>query len=54
MALQYPHPMSPSLDHIEPLSLGGAHDPANVRLAHLKCNNDRSNRGGNEQLMLVG
>lgn len=39
-----PHPMSKSLDHIIPLSLGGAHDPANVRLAHLVCNVKRGNR----------
>ena len=54
MKLQWPHPMSPSLDHIVPLSLGGPHDPANVRLAHLVCNTARGNRGGGEQLALVG
>ena len=52
--LQWPHAKSPSLDHIVPLSQGGAHDPANVRLAHLGCNSERGNRGGGEQLMLVG
>lgn len=52
--LQWPHAKSPSLDHIVPLSQRGAHDPANVRLAHLGCNTERGNRGGGEQLMLVG
>lgn len=50
----WPHPKSPSLDHIVPLSEGGKHDPANVRLAHLKCNSERGNRGGGEQLLLFG
>lgn len=40
----YPDPMSASLDHIEPLSLGGDHTYANTRLAHLTCNTRRSNR----------
>lgn len=34
----WPHPLSKSLDHIIALSRGGAHDPSNVQLAHLKCN----------------
>lgn len=34
----WPDPLSPSLDHVVPLSKGGAHDPANVKLAHLRCN----------------
>lgn len=50
----YPHPMSASLDHIVPLSLDGDHVPENVRLAHLRCNSAKGNRGGNEQLMLIG
>lgn len=37
-ALQYPDPMSKSEDHVLPLSKGGAHDPDNVQLAHLRCN----------------
>ncbi|HYH54013.1 MAG TPA: HNH endonuclease [Solirubrobacterales bacterium] len=36
--LIWPDPLSPSLDHILPLSLGGPHDPDNVQLAHLRCN----------------
>ena len=52
--LSYPHPKSASLDHIEPLSLGGDHSRANTRLAHLDCNTQRGNRGGGEQLSLIG
>lgn len=50
----WPHPMSPSLDHVVPLSKGGTHDPDNVKLAHLECNTAKGNRGGNEQLLLIG
>jgi HNH endonuclease len=35
---QYPDPLSPSLDHIIPLSRGGGHVLANVQLAHYICN----------------
>jgi 5-methylcytosine-specific restriction endonuclease McrA len=52
--LAYPDPKSASLDHIVPLSCGGEHSRANSRLAHLDCNIQRGNRGGNEQLSLVG
>lgn len=52
--LAYPHPRSASLDHVVPLSQGGAHTYANVRISHLECNLTRGNRGGNEQLALVG
>lgn len=37
-ALRWPDPMSPSLDHIVPLSRDGAHVRLNVQLAHLSCN----------------
>jgi 5-methylcytosine-specific restriction endonuclease McrA len=52
----YPHPRSPSLDHIIPQSYpeNGPHTWANVRIAHLDCNVARSNLGGNEQLALFG
>lgn len=39
--LQYPHDLSPSLDHIVPMSLGGPHLYSNVQCAHLKCNVDK-------------
>lgn len=51
---KWPDSMSPSLDHLVPLSKGGAHDPSNVALAHLGCNSAKSNRGGGEQLLLIG
>lgn len=52
--LRHPHPMSASLDHVIPLSEGGPHTRANTRAAHLRCNCRRSNRGGGEQLALIG
>lgn len=52
-ALAYPHPKSPSLDHVIPLADGGPHTYANCRIAHLRCNNVRSNNGGGEQLALI-
>jgi 5-methylcytosine-specific restriction endonuclease McrA len=48
------HSLSRSLDHLVPLSKGGEHTPENVRLAHLGCNVLKGNRGGNEQLLLIG
>jgi 5-methylcytosine-specific restriction endonuclease McrA len=52
--LVWPHPMSQSLDHIEPLSRGGHHTYANTRIAHLRCNTARGASGGGEQLALIG
>lgn len=43
-AAAYPDPWSGSVDHIIPWSRGGAHDPANLQLAHLICNIRKSNR----------
>lgn len=37
-----PHPQAPTLDHIVPLSRGGTHEPANVQLAHYRCNSIKS------------
>lgn len=36
--LKHPHPMSPSIDHVIPVSRGGNHSRQNVVLAHLRCN----------------
>lgn len=52
--LKYPNPQSASLDHIEPLSVGGKHVLRNVQISHLACNVAKGNRGGGEQLLLVG
>lgn len=44
-SLKFPHPMSPTIDHIVPVSLGGhPSDPDNLQLAHLKCNQVKSSR----------
>ncbi|SDN79254.1 HNH endonuclease [Geodermatophilus sp. DSM 45219] len=37
-SLPWPDPESASLDHILPLSKGGAHDQSNVQWTHLVCN----------------
>lgn len=42
--LQYPHPLSRSLDHVIPLSKGGSHRLGNVALAHLRCNISKKDR----------
>jgi hypothetical protein len=52
-SVRYPDPMSPSLDHVVPLSVGGSHTYMNVRISHLSCNVGRGNRGHTEQLMLL-
>jgi hypothetical protein len=36
--LDYPDPMAASLDHVVPLSLGGAHLYTNVQCSHWQCN----------------
>lgn len=50
--LRYPNQRSASLDHLVPLADGGTHDPANLALAHLTCNQRRS-RGGSVQLRAI-
>jgi 5-methylcytosine-specific restriction endonuclease McrA len=40
----WPDPMSASVDHIVPLSRGGAHGMANVQSAHLGCNSAKGDR----------
>lgn len=43
-SISHPHPLSKSLDHIVPISLGGGHTWGNVQLAHLSCNIRKGNR----------
>lgn len=45
---------SATMDHLIPLSLGGDHSYANIRLAHRSCNSSKGNRAVNEQLLLFG
>jgi hypothetical protein len=40
---RFPLPMSPSVDHVVPLTKGGAHLYANVQAAHLRCNIAKGN-----------
>jgi len=49
--LKWPNQLSPSLDHIIPLSGGGNHTEDNVQLAHLGCN-IRAGIRGTKQLKL--
>lgn len=42
--LQWPHPQSKSLDHVRSLAKGGGHELANVKLAHLTCNQRKSDK----------
>lgn len=54
MKAAVPHPMAPTIDHIVPLAQGGTHEPANAQAAHFLCNSIKGDRGGNEQLLLIG
>jgi len=49
--LKWPNPMSPSLDHIKPISKGGSHERSNTQLAHLGCNM-KASAGGIKQTRL--
>jgi len=49
-----PHPKAPTIDHVIPLAQGGDDTRDNVRLAHFLCNALRGDRGGGEQLRLMG
>lgn len=44
LAIAWPDPLSKSIDHIVPVSRGGAHDPSNCQLAHLRCNISKGDR----------
>lgn len=44
MTLRYPDPGTPSVDHIIPRALGGTNEPSNLQLAHVWCNQVKSDR----------
>ena len=44
MTLAWPHRDSKSVDHIIPLSKGGAHELSNCALAHMGCNSSKGAR----------
>jgi 5-methylcytosine-specific restriction endonuclease McrA len=46
--------MGPTIDHIVPLSISRDDTRTNVHLAHWLCNGRKTNRGGGEQLLLIG
>jgi hypothetical protein len=53
--LKWPDPLSASIDHVIPISLGGEHSYANTQLAHLVCNIRKGNRITEpQQLALIG
>ncbi|MBQ1454036.1 MAG: HNH endonuclease [Ruminococcus sp.] len=44
-SLKYPHPLSPTIDHIIPLEKGGhPSDIGNLQLAHFTCNRQKSDK----------
>lgn len=47
-----PHPKSPTIDHIVPLSQGGSHTYENVQLAHFDCNYKKSDTGAGQMRLL--
>jgi hypothetical protein len=53
-AIAWPDPMSASVDHIVPLSRGGAHALANVQCAHLGCNSSKGDRDAATQAYVDG
>ena len=43
--LKFPHPLSPCIDHIIPVSKGGhPSDLNNLQLAHMTCNRQKSDK----------
>lgn len=43
--LKYPHPLSPAVDHIIPISKGGhPSDMNNLQLTHWQCNRQKSDK----------
>lgn len=45
LSLRYPHPLSPCIDHIIPITKGGhPSDIDNLQLAHWTCNRQKSDK----------
>lgn len=42
--LAWPHPRSKSMDHVIPIAKGGGHELSNVKMAHLTCNQRKSDK----------
>lgn len=51
--VHYLHPLSPTIDHLIPVSVGGDDAPYNVKCAHRSCNTKRGVKG-TVQLLLIG
>lgn len=52
-SLKYPHPMSPTVDHIIPCAKGGSDDLDNLQLAHRQCNRMKSDKMPEEKPKIV-
>jgi len=50
--LKFPHPLSPSIDHVRPMAKGGGHVLANVQCTHFICNSRKSDGSHLGQLSL--
>ena len=48
--LRYPDPMSASLDHVVPVSMGGDNSAENLQASHLRCNHVKGNRTSGGEL----
>jgi 5-methylcytosine-specific restriction endonuclease McrA len=44
MTAKFPHPLSPSIDHVIPLNKGGHHLYSNIQSAHFVCNSAKGDR----------
>ena len=45
LSLKYPHPMSPTVDHIIPVAKNGhPSDLSNLQLSHFSCNRQKSDK----------
>lgn len=51
--IDHRHPLSPTLDHVVPKSLGGGHESENLRLAHRLCNSIRSDESNPSWRQLI-